>query len=311
MRETGISVQVQLSSLDGIDVMLDGQLIDLGSNRKERMVPTEKATIIVTGDRKNVSISFASGFSFVFTRVENSLTLVSMADVKNKGKTRGLLGTFDGHPENDLQTPDGVVIPLSSSLKTIHYDFGLKWMITKAESFFTYGKDKSYDTYKNEQFQPSFTPPDPRTMPSDVVEMCEGEFECLYDYATTKNIALANHTLMTAQKYNQTIQIFSQNVDMCPAIKAPENGYMNATNFFVDQIATFGCFNGYKLIGNTEVKCTEEKKWTGQPPVCANEASSTPTTVNTTTTVHTTTSKGFKVGPLAMLTIGTLIAIII
>jgi len=228
-----------------------------------------------------------------------------MADVVNKGKTRGLLGTFDGHPENDLQTPDGLVIPLSSSLEKIHFDFGLKWMIRKEESFFTYGKDKSYDTYKNEKFRPSFTQPDPRTMPSEVVEMCQGEFECLYDYATTKNIALANHTLMTAQKYNQTIDIFSQNVPMCQAIKAPENGYMIATNFFVDQIVTFGCFDGYKLVGNSDVKCTEEKKWTSQPPVCVNDASSsTPTTT-------TTTSNGPKFSPLEMLIIGSIVAIII
>jgi len=53
MRETGINFQVQLSSsLNGIDVMLDGELINLGSNLKERMIPTEKATILVTGSRK-------------------------------------------------------------------------------------------------------------------------------------------------------------------------------------------------------------------------------------------------------------------
>ena len=38
----------------------------------------------------------------------------------------GLLGTYNGDPTDDLMRPDGTTIPTNSTLRDIHYEFGLK-----------------------------------------------------------------------------------------------------------------------------------------------------------------------------------------
>ena len=38
--------------------------------------------------------------------------------------SRGLLGTIDGDPTNDLTTPNGTVLPVDSSIESIYHNFG-------------------------------------------------------------------------------------------------------------------------------------------------------------------------------------------
>ena len=42
------------------------------------------------------------------------------------GRTRGLLGNYNGDPSDDLMTPDGKVLSISSNSSDIFYKFGLK-----------------------------------------------------------------------------------------------------------------------------------------------------------------------------------------
>ena len=39
-------------------------------------------------------------------------------------KTSGLLGVFNGDPDDDLTAPDGTVLSPDSDMETIYYDFG-------------------------------------------------------------------------------------------------------------------------------------------------------------------------------------------
>ena len=47
------------------------------------------------------------------------------------GKTSGLLGNFNGDPDDDFQTPDGSLVAPDADMKTIHYEFGLLCMIAR------------------------------------------------------------------------------------------------------------------------------------------------------------------------------------
>jgi hypothetical protein len=40
--------------------------------------------------------------------------------------TRGLLGVYNGNPDDDLTAPDGSVVDSASSERTIYYEFGEK-----------------------------------------------------------------------------------------------------------------------------------------------------------------------------------------
>ena len=40
--------------------------------------------------------------------------------------SRGLLGNFNGNPDDDLETPDGDVLSPNATDKELFYDFGIK-----------------------------------------------------------------------------------------------------------------------------------------------------------------------------------------
>ena len=43
-----------------------------------------------------------------------------------KNTTKGLLGTWNDDPGDDFTLPDGTVLPSSSTLRQIHFGFGVK-----------------------------------------------------------------------------------------------------------------------------------------------------------------------------------------
>lgn len=60
--------------------------------------------------------------------------------------------------------------------------------------------------------------------------------------------------------------------DKCPALQAPENGYMSVTDNRVNRSVTFHCNQGYQLIGSTSIICiqddTPNPNWSGDTPIC-------------------------------------------
>ena len=55
---------------------------------------------------------------------------------------------------------------------------------------------------------------------------------------------------------------------VCPGPIKPEYGYFDGNDFTFDKAITFGCQPGYSLVGNRERRCTEDRKWNGEQPVC-------------------------------------------
>ena len=53
------------------------------------------------------------------------LSLQSVIPLSFLSQTRGLLGVYNGNPNDDLTTPSGTVLPPDSSWEDIHYKFGM------------------------------------------------------------------------------------------------------------------------------------------------------------------------------------------
>eukprot|EP00971_Amphidinium_carterae_P295060 5859009-Amphidinium_carterae.1 len=111
------------------------------------MSPDRTSARLVSNGMMQLDITAANG----------ALGIVSRANVALANVSHGLLGVFDGDPANDLQLPNGSVIPLNVSSRRLHYDYGLHWLVPHvSESLFTYTGPKPFESFQNISFEPPF-----------------------------------------------------------------------------------------------------------------------------------------------------------
>lgn len=268
------TVQIEKVPIRKVDVLVDGVPMDY-SNLLLLDVAFKDVQVTVQKDLSFVSVAFACGFTFHVDISPNALSIFSTADEKNKGhlQTGGLLGVYDGDASNDLTDPDGHVYSINSSLKTLHYDFGLKWIVKQSESLFNYTKGQSYEHYYNPQFVPNFQQPNTSTASLEAQEMCGQSTECLYDFMTTNNKDIAKQTKEVSKAFTEVVEVFKREVITCQPLKIPQNGIFRADNFMPGAVATFSCFPGHTLMGNQTITCSEDGFWTGSEPVCSSGVS--------------------------------------
>ena len=73
-----------------------------------------------------LEVSFPSTTSVKFCEKKEMLSFVVSLGDDYKNTTKGLLGTWNDNPDDDYTLPDGKVLSSSSTLKEIHYGFGVK-----------------------------------------------------------------------------------------------------------------------------------------------------------------------------------------
>jgi hypothetical protein len=75
-----------------------------------------------------------------------------LASSARAGTTRGLLGDFDGNPDNDLASPSGSALPASPSFDQLYRVFAPGWQVTAATSLFDYPSGQSPKTFADPTF---------------------------------------------------------------------------------------------------------------------------------------------------------------
>ena len=73
-----------------------------------------------------LDITFKSGTGVQFCVDKCLMTFVVMLSDEYFNKTEGLLGTYNGDPDDDFTLPTGTVLPADLNSSAIHYNFGLK-----------------------------------------------------------------------------------------------------------------------------------------------------------------------------------------
>ena len=130
-----------------------------------------------------------------------------------RNRTYGLLGTYDGTPDNDLRSQNGTIIGRNASLEQIHKYFGVTWAVNPLQSLFYYESDQSaqYFQEQNRLFIPSFLDP---TMENNATirNLCQinitslpsswtvAERTCYYDLAVTADVTFARTSLQVANE---------------------------------------------------------------------------------------------------------------
>lgn len=280
----GSKLQVSLSGTNSLVVLLDDYPLEL----HDPQLWTQNflgATLSRNEDPSSVSISFMSGFDFVISAANNTLSITAAANLNNHRKVAGLLGYFDGDKQNDLRTPDGKIISADSNLTDIHFQFGLKWMITETESLFLYTEGKNFSSYNNPNYLPNLQEPNPTELPQEVRDACNASRECFYDYVATGNIQFALSTKQTVDAFNQTVDdVKASEVVVCPSISNDIHTIINGTNYNVNATLVFSCLDGYHLIGTKTITCTASGSWSFTPPICEIDSTTGPSTTSLPTT---------------------------
>ena len=114
-------VEVQLSTFRGLTIFVNGDrqlipdLTDMSFNG---------VTVSSLGN-STASVLFDGGL-MIQAQNRNNFLIIQIASLpaSYQNNTRGLLGVWNGDPDDDLQRPDGTVLPPNSTLQEIHELFG-------------------------------------------------------------------------------------------------------------------------------------------------------------------------------------------
>ena len=106
--------------------MIDSTPYNGYKNLTNRTVEVGRNLSISKPEENCLQVSFPSTSSVQFCEKKEMMSfVVTLGDVL-KNATKGLLGTWNDDPNDDFTLPNGTVLPSTSSLKEIHYGFGVK-----------------------------------------------------------------------------------------------------------------------------------------------------------------------------------------
>lgn len=121
MKEDG-NPTIQLEVVDSeLRALVDGEKIDFSSISEQRF---SNVTIADVGN-STLAVRFTSGTTVTASKFDNILTNI-IVTLPEHFITRGLLGQFNGDPNDDLLPKENPVpLPVNATTEDIHYNFGL------------------------------------------------------------------------------------------------------------------------------------------------------------------------------------------
>ncbi|CAF1338289.1 unnamed protein product [Adineta ricciae] len=212
-------ISLTTDSRHSIILHRDKQVIEWEEDINKIVFP--ELTIVRENDYQ-YQFSWNIGVTIVVNIVR--ITLPSKQFVLNVGafisgdfsrKTYGLMGTYDGNPDNDLRASNGTIISKNTSIKQIHEDFGKSWAIDPTTSLFIYNSDKTAQWFsdQNRIFTPSFTRPPPNHSSHQVTcginptlpetSWSSAQRTCSYDLSITNDTDFAKESLKAGEQFER------------------------------------------------------------------------------------------------------------
>ncbi|XP_013402401.2 LOW QUALITY PROTEIN: uncharacterized protein LOC106168022 [Lingula anatina] len=161
-------------------------------------IPTfDNMEVIYNATGSSVTGVFSSGWSITISLSEGVLSFLAGAPGTAINRTRGLLGVFNNDITDDFTTPDGTILPINSTERQIHYNFGQLWMVQEGASLFHYKGELTTSSFQEPSFQPVFF--DEISWPNETIKaeyytICNNVTQCVYDYWLTLDKKLAEAT---------------------------------------------------------------------------------------------------------------------
>ncbi|XP_035671814.1 mucin-like protein [Branchiostoma floridae] len=215
---TSSSVQVNLEENE-LHLFVDNMRIQEFNDLADEEMLSFTNVRVSKGMGGSVVAEFSSGARVEVYQETGVLAMSMHLTDDYVGQTKGLMGVWNGDPDDDFTRPDGTILSTNATDEEI-YDWGLLWEITEAESIFYYGNN-SYADFRNQDpsYRPIFDPVfDDPELEREAREVCGDNKVCLFDASVTKNVTIGLGTL-TAQERN--LQIGESLVNSPPIIEGP------------------------------------------------------------------------------------------
>ncbi|CAF1556505.1 unnamed protein product [Rotaria sp. Silwood1] len=213
------TVKVTISRRQNLVLYRGNEPIEFDDNIHILSFPEMTINRLDGNNNRHFSLSWTIGVTIEINVIEmispsKQLILDIAASVAGnfRGKTYGLLGTYDGNVTNDLRSKNGSIIS-NASLEQIHKDFGVTWAIDPLSSLLYYESDQTPEFFhqKNREFIPSFI--DPTTINNVTMRnSCNinatslssswnlAQRTCYYDLYMTNDINLAKASLLAGNE---------------------------------------------------------------------------------------------------------------
>jgi len=186
-------VEVRVKSGGGIDILINKTFYNGYNSLTNQSKEIGENLSVSKPDENCLEVYFPSTTAVMFCEKKKMLLFVVALGDGYKNTTKGLLGTWNDDPDDEFTLPNGTVLPPSSSLREIHFGFGVKWQINQSQSLFTYADNESVDTFARPDFVPMFA--DNITWYNESVRLaavyqCGNDLECLFDVASTNDLSV-------------------------------------------------------------------------------------------------------------------------
>ena len=114
-------IEIQRSTFRGLTLFVNGGRVTL---QDQEEMSLRNVTLASLGN-STASILFEGGL-MIQAQNRNNFLLIQIASLPDtyRNNTKGLLGVWNGDPDDDLRRPDGTVISPNSTLREIHDLFG-------------------------------------------------------------------------------------------------------------------------------------------------------------------------------------------
>ncbi|XP_052220669.1 protein mesh-like isoform X2 [Dreissena polymorpha] len=245
------------------------------------------SSYVSTSRFTNISLSHNNDGSFlialepvsVSVRVEvtpdllNIIVMIGEPDMK--GRLRGLLGNYNGKADDDFIARNETVLLASSTMRTIHYGFGMTWKVPENESILSSVSSSSGKSGNppGPEFSPLFIDENPMEALNGSTEMCKGNQQCIFDFLVTRKESVALATMNFTEKFSEMKEELAIIVIRCPFLETPTNGNKTQDGNSVNSTANFTCNVEFEMQGSPTRRCDETGKWTGSVVECVKKVS--------------------------------------
>jgi len=110
----------------GLDILIDEVNYEDYDKLTNQSVEVGRNLSVSKSEENCLQVSFPSTMSVNFCEKKDMLSFVVTPAEVYKNTTKGLLGTWNDDPDDDFTLPNGTVLSSSSTLREIHFGFGVK-----------------------------------------------------------------------------------------------------------------------------------------------------------------------------------------